>query len=75
MVYFQEQQIIQLSPWTSYGLVGIAYNWSLQIPFTVCEEELASQGVQHLEVTRGRLRTCIDKVIVCDDIGRSYWRS
>ena len=38
-------------------------------PFEVCEEQLASHGVQHLEVIRGRLRTCIDKIIFCNDIG------
>ena len=75
MVYFHEQQNIHLAPWTSYGSVGIAYNWSLHPPFAVCEEQLASQGVQHLEVTHGRLRTCIDKNIVCNDIGQSYCRS
>ena len=32
-------------------------------------------GVHHLEVTLGRLRTCIDKIIVCNDIGLLYWRS
>ena len=74
MVYFQEQHIIQLAPWTSYGLVGIAYDWPLHLPFAVCEEEVASLGVHHLEVTCGSLCTCTDKVIVCNDIGRSYWR-
>ena len=36
-------------------------------PFEVCEEQLASHGVQHLEVIRGRLRTCIDKIIICNE--------
>ena len=30
---------------------------------------------QHLEVIRGWLRTCIDKIIICNDIGWFYWRS